>query len=216
MQNGKVVTIFLLLVAASLSAQQLPATKPNLKWLQRDVEHLHELDSKNAVGVVPGLTVEERRELILSFEKDLRPSMKELSIGSEEELRKAVVENTFVEKIDLDGDGIPEIIVQGVGNIWGGSPTGNGPIWVLKKTSKGYRTLIDSLGQRFTVLEAKTNGFLNLMIGMHGSATMQELKIYHFRDGRYFEDGCFEANWSVLVNGEVRDLRKPLITKCGS
>jgi len=216
MQRGKVVTTLLLLVAASLSAQQLPVTKPNLKWLQNEVDHLHELDSKNAVGVVPGLTVEERRELIRSFEKDLRPSMKELSIGSEEELRKAVAENTLVEKIDLDGDGIPEVIVQGVGNIWGSSPTGNGPIWVLKKTPKSYRALINSLGQHFTVLEAKTNGFFDLMIGMHGSATLQELKIYRFRDGRYFKDGCFEANWSVLVDGEVRDLRKPLITKCGS
>jgi|SRR5579859_6201352 len=216
MRIWKVCAAFLWITTSIVFAQQLPSNKAEFKWLQWDAEHLRSLDSGDAVGVTRGLTIAERQELIRSFETALRPSVKELSLSSKEELHKAVVENTRIEKLDLNGDGAAEVIVQGVGEVWGCSPTGNCPLWILLKTPSGYKTIVDSVGQSFSVMKTRTNGFRDLVVGMHGSATSQELKLYSYKNGRYVKAGCYEAGWAVLVNGEMQALEQPVIKKCES
>jgi len=36
-----------------------------------------------------------------------------------------------------------------------------------------------------------------------------------YRDGRYYEAGCYDANWSVLEGDTVHQLKEPRLTPCG-
>jgi hypothetical protein len=44
-----------------------------------------------------------------------------------------VAGETRVKYVDLDGDGKPEVIAQAGGEKSGCSPTGNCPLWVLRR-----------------------------------------------------------------------------------
>jgi hypothetical protein len=69
--------------------------------------------------------------------------------------------------------------------------------------------------QDFTIQPTQTNGYFDLVLGMHGSATEQSLFLYQFRDGRYRRTGCYDANWTYLgKDGEYHHLKQPRITAC--
>ena len=122
---------------------------------------------------------------------------------------------TRVKFVDLNGDGVPEVIAQPVGN-YVCSPTGNCLFWDFQKAAGGYK-LIGEKGavQTFTIQRTRTNGFFDLVLCMHGSATDRGLYVYRFRDGRYRRTDCYDANWTYLgKDGEVHDLGEPRITPC--
>ena len=121
---------------------------------------------------------------------------------------------TRVKLVDLNGDGTPEIIAQGIGDVC--SPTGNCPFWVFQKVASGYKVVLEKGAvQSFTVQPTRSNGYFDLVLGMHGSATEQGLYLYQFGQGRYRSIACYYANWSYLDdNGRVRELKEPRITPC--
>jgi len=96
------------------------------------------------------------------------------------------------------------------------SPTGNCPFWVFRKMKAAYRLLLEKEAiQTFTIQRTQTNGYLDLVLGMHGSATEQGLFVNQFRDGRYRRTACYDASWTYLGNdGENHDLKVPRITPC--
>ena len=116
-----------------------------------------------------------------------------------------------MENLDLKSDGNPEVIAQAV---LGCSPTGNCSLWIFRKTDKGYALILDSFGQTFTVQHTRTNGFADIVVAMHGSATESTLKVYRYDRGRYRRADCYEADWSVLEGDTVRELNEPRITPC--
>jgi len=97
------------------------------------------------------------------------------------------------------------------------SPTGNCSLWFFRRTSHGYRLLLDATGQSFTVQKTAANGLRDLVVDMHSSATDQWLKVYRYQGGRYGLVGCYDADWAPLENGVVHQLREPRITlsPCG-
>jgi hypothetical protein len=123
---------------------------------------------------------------------------------------------TRVKFVDLNGDGVPEVIAQPVGNNYVCSPTGNCAFWVFQKTAGGYKLIAEKGAvQTFTIQRTRTNGFLDLVLNMHGSATSRGLYVYRFRDGKYRRTDCYGANWTYLgKDGEVHDLEEPRITPC--
>lgn len=127
---------------------------------------------------------------------------------------KSRAAETRVSMIDLNGDRVPEVIAQPIGDVC--SPTGNCPFWVFKKTATGYSLILArSAIQTFTIQRARTNGYSDLVLGMHGSATSSDLFLYKFSNGRYRRAGCYEANWSYLdENDEIHDLEEPRISPC--
>ena len=106
--------------------------------------------------------------------------MADLEIESETALQKAAL-NTRVKMIDLNGDGVPEVVAQGMVNC---SPTGNCPFWVFQKTVRGYKLLVESYGQTFTVQKTSTNGFRDIVVSMHSSAKESGLTNYRYKDGK--------------------------------
>jgi hypothetical protein len=200
----KFVGLSSLLLLAVISHAQNPPIKRTLgfQWNWRDAQYLSGLQM---VGTSKDISTEDRALLLNA----LTPQYKEYP-----DPRKRAAE-TSLKVVDLNGDGVPEVICQprGVGFC---SPTGNCPFWVFQKTSLGYKLVLQKGSvQNFTIQPTRTNGYLDLVLGTHGSATEQTLYVYRFRDGRYRRTDCYDADWRYLgKDGEYHDSKEPQITPC--
>jgi hypothetical protein len=191
--------------AASQLSQPLPGGH-DFKWDWREKQKLERDQSlRNAE-----LAGSERKAIASSISAQLRPNMADLEIGSDQQLWKAALD-TRIKMIDLNGDGIPEVIAQG---IVGCSATGNCPFWILQKAQGGYRLLLEGQAQTFTVQKTRTNGFLDIVLGRHASATDSILTDNRYMRGVYEGVACYDASWTVLENDKVRELQEPSITPC--
>ena len=72
--------------------------------------------------------------------------------------------------------------------------------------------ILNGGAQTFAIEDTITNGFRDVTLGLHNSATESELRPYRFSDGRYRKRGCFDANWTKEIDGPL--LKKPIITPC--
>ena len=126
-----------------------------------------------------------------------------------------VVLDSPVKLLDLNGDGIPEVIVQGPG---GGSrncsPTGNCQFWVFQRTNEGYTLVLDGMAQTFHIEKSRTNGWRDIVVSMHDSATRSSLTVFAFARTRYVDMACYVREWEVLEGDTLRKLKKPRMTPC--
>jgi hypothetical protein len=175
-----------------------------------DAKKSHELVRKNAIRFAKELSPEDRSLLLYAIVARLRPGMADLDIQSEKQLLDAAAD-TRIEVVDLDGDGKPEVIAQSWGDEMCGA-TGNCAFWIFKKIGSVYKAILIGAAQTFAVEETGTNGFRDVTLGLHDSATKSELRLYRFSEGRYHKRGCFDANWAKEVGGPI--LKKPIITHC--
>ena len=175
-----------------------------------DSKKSHELGRKDAVRFSKELSPADRAFLLRALAAKLRPMMTDLDIQSEKQLLDAAAD-TRIKLVDLDGDGEPEVIAQSWADGTCGA-VGNCFFWVFKKTDSGYMAILNGGAQTFTVEDTTTNGFRNLTLGLHDSATESELFPYRFCGGRYRKLGCFNANWTKEIGGPI--LKKPIITPC--
>jgi hypothetical protein len=137
------------------------------------------------------------------------PDPHDPEMASEDQVRQAVL-NANIEMISLNQDQKePLDIVAQVQHFC--SPTGNCSLLFFQGTSQGYRLLLDAIGQSFIVQKTTTNGFRDLVVNMHSSATEQGLKVYRYARGRYRRVACYDANWAPLENGVVHQLKEPRI-----
>jgi hypothetical protein len=192
----------LLLLVVACAAQEPPEKQTHgFHWDWRESEDF----GSQTIATSKDISEAERAALLNAVATQLKDDPEAMKLAAE----------TRVKFVDLNGDGVPEVIGQPVGNHVC-SPTGNCLFWVFQKTADGYR-LIGKKGavQTFTIQQTRTNGFFDLVLGMHGSATEQGLYVYRFRDGRYRRTDCYDANWTYLgKDGEVHDLEEPRITPC--
>ena len=141
----------------------------------------------------------------------IRPVMAELEIKSETELKKKALD-TRIAVIDLNGDGTPEIVAQGMVNC---GATGNCPFWVLQKSKQsGYEIILEGEAQTFTIQGSSTNGFRDIVLSTHGSYSSGGLTIYQYQEGVYRDVGCYNYEWAVLEGEKVQELKEPRITPC--
>jgi hypothetical protein len=113
------------------------------------------------------------------------------------------------------------VIAQAFGPKAGCGATGNCPIWVFMKTANSYQLLLDTRDKEgiggielLTVEETRTNGFNDLVLAAHDSASEKTLFVYRYRNGQYRESACYDADWQSWDGGEIHFLKQPVITKC--
>ena len=158
------------------------------------------------------LTEQSRNAIARAIADQIRPMMADLEIKSETELKKKVLD-TRITLIDLNSDGTPEVIAQGMGVVSCGA-TGNCPFWVLRKSKVGYQVLLEGGAQTFTIAGSSTNGFRDIVLSTHGSSSSGGLIIYQYQEGVYKAVGCYDYEWTVLEDEKIPELKEPLITPC--
>ena len=173
------------------------AGKPEFHWNSRNAQELNWKQNIRASKLSPL----KRRALITAVSAQLHTKD---------------VFNTRIKEIDLNGDGKAEIIAQATDDN-ACSPTGNCRFWVFQWSRDHYNLLLESQAQTFTIQPLKTDGFHDLVLGFHGSATDTRLTEYKFEGEVYRSSGCYEANWSYFdEKGERHELKEPRITACDS
>ena len=136
--------------------------------------------------------------------------MFDLGFESEYELRKAALD-TRIKLMDLNGDGVAEVVAQGMAVC---SATGNCPFWVLRRVNHSYEPILEGEAQTFTIQNSTSNGFHDIVLSTHGSASSGGLTRYQYKDGSYHDVDCYSYEWTVLENEKVIDLKEPRITPC--
>ena len=181
----------------------------SLLW---DWRHSEALTSKQSLRHAK-VSNPEREAIARAIANQLKPALGGLGGQTEEELEDVALD-TPVKLIDLNGDGTPEVIAQGT-VAEGCSPTGNCPFWILQKSGREYRSLISQEAvQSFTIQPSRSNGFSDIVVKMHGSATESTLRLLRYGDGKYCEAECYYENWSVLEGKTVHELKEPRLTPC--
>jgi hypothetical protein len=194
----------------SLSKRQTVSSPENFRW---DWKKSRELKGDQSLRNA-NLTEHDRTAIAEAIADEIRPMMEDIVVKSEikpeAELKKKALD-TRIALIDLNGDGIPEVIAQGMA---GCSADGNCPFWIFRKSKHGYAVILEGDAQTFTVQASSTNGFRDLVLSTHGSSSSGSLTEYHYRDGVYKDAGCYGYEWTVLQGHTVRELKEPRITPC--
>ena len=151
------------------------------RWDWRKSEELAEGDT---ISQSKALSAKERSGLINAVASQLRHPGSDLNIESEQNLQQ-VAEQTRIKAVDLSGKGFGEFVAQGIG-AQSCSPTGNCSLWVLRQSGDKYSVILyRGAAQTFTIQPTVTNGLHDIVVGMHGSATEQGLKLYRFNGSKY-------------------------------
>jgi hypothetical protein len=180
---------------------------------QWDWRHSEALTSKQSLRHAK-VTSTERAAIARAIANQLKPDMGGLGGMSEQELEDVALD-TPVKMVDLNGDGTPEVIAQGTPEDGGCSPTGNCRFWVFQKSDHEYRLLFYREAiQSFSIETSRSHGFSDIVVKMHGSATVSTLRLLQYSEGRYHEAGCYYENWSVLEGNTVHELKEPRLTPC--
>jgi len=191
----------MLLVVLS-AAQRTPIQPtPKFQWGQ---DQPRELDK--ALADYNNISTEDRVALLHAFASEYNNYPRPPS-----PMERA--EQTRVKFIDLNGDGILEVIAQPIGNICGAA---NCPLYVFQKTATNYRIILEKgAAQTVAVQGTRTNGYVDVVVGMHGSATKEDLFVYQFSEGQYRRTHCYNASFTeVGKDGKVNELETPRITPC--
>ena len=178
----------------------------NFQWNWRDGQELKADQSlRNA-----NLTNNRRKAIADAVADEIRPMMADLEIKSESELEKAALD-TRISMVDLNGDGVPEVVAQGMVSC---GATGNCPFWVFRKSKLGYEVLLEGEAQRFTIQRTSHSGFRDIVLSTHGSYSSGGLTNYQYQERAYKDVGCYNYEWAVLDGEVVRELKEPQVTPC--
>ncbi len=115
-----------------------------------------------------------------------------------------------VAKKDLNGDGMKEVMVRGMtGQLCGG--VGNCELWVFEVRNGKYRLLLNSsdyhqrspMGKQ--VRSTRTNGYRDLLLTWHLSASDTSFTDYKFNGRKYVESRCrYETPEHIPNSDRVR------------
>ena len=93
------------------------------------------------------------------------------------------------EFIDLNNDGVKEVIVRGKNSLVN-STTGNYGTWICQKVGHSYKVIFEESAEECKVKKSVTNGYRDIFIRGHASCCSSYLSTYKFHDGKYEESKC--------------------------
>jgi hypothetical protein len=172
-----------------------------------------ELTSQDRIVSSKTLSPSQREGLVIRLVSELRHDVPNLTSKEREEIAR----QTRIRPIELSSSGGKEFVAQAVDSLFC-SPTGNCDFWVFAKRGNAYSVILHRGSiQTFTVQSTRTNGFHDIVLGMHGSATEQGLTLYRFNGSSYRPAGCFDADWEVLdEDQESHLLEEPRVKPCST
>lgn len=187
-------------IGVSQTARSDTAPSRHFRWSERKA---HELDYRHTIAAASDLTPQARSNLLSvvknRFEHPVTHHDAAMFEGLSDERIAKLADDTRIEYSDLNGDGTNEIIAQGNGlGPCGG--TGNCILMVFLHTPHGLRLILDSRAgkwgggvEKIRVLETATNGFRDIVLASHVSATDRTLVLYRYANGLYRPSECYYA-----------------------
>ena len=121
-----------------------------------------------------------------------------------------------VEKVvDLNDDGQAEIIVHQIADC---TATGNCPFWVFQKEKNDYKPILDTnMIQSFKLRKTQANGYKDLDLMTHNSASSSYHQLFKFNGKKYKAQECWWADYEYLdATEQLHQFKKPRINyeKC--
>ena len=166
----------------------------HFRWSEANA---HELDHRYTIRSAVGLSPRQRETLTKAVLQQLKrhKSLDAFFVGMPEQKLIDLAANTRIERMDLNGDGSPEIIAQanGLGPCGG---TGNCIFWIFQMNSSGLKLLLDTFDSEagFQVIGIRpwsTDGYRDLVLGAHLSAGSRDLVWYKYANGAYRRWRCY-------------------------
>ena len=119
----------------------------------------------------------------------------------------------IAERVDLDGDGRPELLIQSSRNE-PLCPTPNCPAWAYRIDGERYVRLLSDLAgyiDGVTVLATSTKGMLDLKVQQHSSASERDVVVYRFDGQAYQPSDCTTDTYAVTDKGveKVKTVARP-------
>jgi hypothetical protein len=143
------------------------------------------------------LSPTQRTLLTRAIAAQIRPWMSTIPVESEADLQ-TLVGQTQIKKVLLGKEGGGEFLASASGSYFC-SPTGNCQVWVFRLHDNKYSLILQHpVTQIFTIQSAITNGFHDLVLGQHGSATEEGLTWYQFDGSKYRRVACYDARFDFL------------------
>jgi hypothetical protein len=177
------------------------AVAADFEWSWRSQEVIGRNDP--SVGNTSKLTEPDRTALIAAIVLRLQKPMSEQ--GYSDDRIREVASTTRARFVDLGGEGKPLVFATSLGLEGGCDALVNCPFWIFRRSEDGYVSLLDTVATSYTIQPTSTNGFADLVIVRHTSATEGRLTLYNYTDGKYVAAGCYTAIWPAAKDSETPD-----------
>lgn len=192
--SRKIACVSLLAVALCVIA-----IAADFEWSWRSQEVIGRNDA--SVGNTSKLTEPDRTALIAAIVLRLQKPMGDQ--GYSDDRIREVASTTRVRFVDLGGDGKAVIFATSLGLEGGCDALVNCPFWILRHGEDGYVSLLDTVASSYTIQPTSTNGFSDLVMARHISASESQLTLYNNVEGKYVAAGCYTAIWPAAKDGET-------------
>jgi hypothetical protein len=194
------------LTALLLALLSVPAVAQtaDFTWSWRDQEVIGRNDA--SVGNTSKLTEPERAQLIDAIVQRLQKPMTEA--GYDDDRIREIASTTRIRFVEF-GPGKPLIFATSMGMEGGCDPLGDCPLWIFRRSSGGFASLLDTIAASYTLPSA--DGDLVLM--HHISKMQSELEVYRLEDGKLNHAGCYTANWPT-PSDDPTQVSDPEIVAC--
>jgi len=131
----------------------------------------------------------------------------------DEAIRDSLAFRLVADRVDLNRDGVPELVIRGQGGFICGAYWC--PYWIYRRPSNGYERVLDAGNiQLLEPLATMTHGYRDVRTWMHGSAWESGVTLYAFDGRRYRAVKCTDYKYTYLDSrNEWRELKQPRITQ---
>jgi hypothetical protein len=194
------------LTALLLALLSVPtvAQKADFKWDWGNQEMIGRNDA--SVGNTSKLTEPERAQLIDAIVQRLQKPMTEA--GYDDDRIREIASTTRIRFVEF-GTGKPLLFATSMGMEGGCDLMGNCPLWIFRRSSGGFASLLDAIAANYTLQSA--DGDLVLM--HHISKKQSGLEVYRLDDGKLTQAGCYTANWPT-PSDDPSQVSDPEIVPC--
>jgi hypothetical protein len=194
-----ILSICMVLAGTLLGQRQkaAPEGPEHFRWSEGTA---HELDTRHTIKSAADLNAYQKAKLTDAVVRQLKShqSLNEFFVGMPEKKLHDLAADTRIELIDLNGDGMPEVIAQaqGLGPCGG---TGNCIFWIFQMRPTGIVLLLDTFQSEagfraIAVRPWSTDGFRDIVLGSHGSATTRNIVWYRYSMDRYRSWKCYSLD----------------------
>ena len=149
-----------------------------------------------------------RQLLRQAFESMETPPDEQKQLMQEAEAREGGIASLFcAEAVDLDQDRKPDLLIHQADVVGAVCGAHNCPVWVYRRTGRGYQLLLAESGGYLSplmALKTSTNGYRDIRIQQHSSAVEHEITIYKFDGRQYRARVCLTETYVESKRGRGR------------